>query len=50
VSLSPRAYVEHVRRGLAQHALASGASAVDAARLAGFETTRRLRQALSRQN
>lgn len=49
VQLSPRAYVEHVRRGLAQHALAGGASSADAARLAGFETTRRLRQALNRQ-
>jgi len=50
VSLSPRAYVEHVRRGLAQHALAGGASNADAARLAGFETTRRLRQALQRRS
>ena len=48
VGLSPRAYVEHVRRGLAQHALDRGASAIDAARLAGFETPRRLRQALNR--
>jgi transcriptional regulator GlxA family with amidase domain len=49
VQLSPRAYVEHVRRGLAQHALAGGASSADAARLAGFDNTRRLRQALARQ-
>ena len=49
VCLSPRAYVEHVRRGLAQHALAGGASTADAARLAGFDSPRRLRQALSRQ-
>ena len=49
VRLSPRAYVEHVRRGLAQHALAGGASTADAAQLAGFDSTRRLRQALSRQ-
>ena len=48
VGLSPRAYVEHVRRGLAQHALDRGASPLDAARLAGFETPRRLRQALNR--
>jgi transcriptional regulator GlxA family with amidase domain len=49
VQLSPRAYVEHVRRGLAQHALAGGASTADAARLAGFDSPRRLRQALTRQ-
>ena len=48
VQLSPRAYVEHVRRGLAQHALAGGASTADAAQLAGFDNTRRLRQALRR--
>ncbi len=50
VQLSPRDNVEHVRRGLAQHALASGASTADAAQLAGFDTTRRLRQALNRQD
>lgn len=49
VRLSPRAYVEHVRRGLAQHALAGGASNADAAQLAGFDSPRRLRQALQRQ-
>jgi transcriptional regulator GlxA family with amidase domain len=49
VQLSPRAYVEHVRRGLAQHALAGGASNADAAQLAGFDSPRRLRQALQRQ-
>lgn len=49
VRLSPRAYVEHVRRGLAQHALAGGASSADAAQLAGFDSPRRLRQALQRQ-
>ena len=49
VQLSPRAYVEHVRRGLAQHALASGASTADAAQLAGFDSARGLRQALNRQ-
>jgi transcriptional regulator GlxA family with amidase domain len=49
VRLSPRAYVEHVRRGLAQHALAGGASTSAAAQLAGFDSPRRLRQALSRQ-
>ncbi|HEY4069387.1 MAG TPA: helix-turn-helix domain-containing protein [Burkholderiaceae bacterium] len=48
VKLSPRDYVEHVRRGLARHALAGGASNADAARLAGFESPRRLRQALKR--
>lgn len=48
VQLSPRAYVEHVRRGLAQHALAGGASAASAARLSGLGSTRRLRQALGR--
>jgi len=48
VQLSPRAYVEHVRRGLAQHALAGGVSAAQAARLAGFDNTRRLRQAMAR--
>ena len=48
VRLSPRAYVEHVRRGLARHALARGASNADAAQLAGFDSTRRLRQALNR--
>jgi transcriptional regulator GlxA family with amidase domain len=48
VNLSPRDYVEHVRRGLARHALAGGASSLEAARLAGFDSTRRLRQALSR--
>jgi methylphosphotriester-DNA--protein-cysteine methyltransferase len=41
--------VEHVRRGLAEHALAAGASTADAAQLAGFDSTRRLRQALNRQ-
>jgi transcriptional regulator GlxA family with amidase domain len=49
VRLSPRAYVEHVRRGLAQHALAAGASSADAAQLAGFDNARRLRRALGRQ-
>jgi len=49
VRLSPRAYVEHVRRGLAQHALAGGASSADAAQLAGFDSTRQLRQAMHRQ-
>ena len=49
VRLSPRAYVEHVRRGLAEHALAGGASTSDAAQLAGFDNPRRLRQALNRQ-
>lgn len=48
VQLSPRAYVEHVRRGLAQHALAAGTAPADAARIAGFETTRRLRRAIAR--
>jgi len=48
VQLSPRAYVEHVRHGLAQHALAGGASTADAAQLSGFESTRRMRQALRR--
>ena len=48
VQLSPRAYVEHVRHGLAQHALAGGASNADAAQLAGFDSTRQLRQALNR--
>lgn len=48
VHLSPRAYVEQVRLGLAQHALAGGTALADAARLAGFGTTRRLRQALVR--
>ena len=50
VMLSPRDYVEHVRRGLARHALAGGASNTDAARLAGFDSPRRLRQALKRKS
>ncbi len=46
--LSPRGYVEHVRCALARHAIARGAANTAAARLAGFATPRRLRQALAR--
>lgn len=46
--LSPRDYVEHVRAALARQALSQGASAAQAAELAGLGTPRRLRQALAR--
>jgi transcriptional regulator GlxA family with amidase domain len=47
-NLSPRGYVEHVRAALARQALSQGASAQQAAELAGLGSLRRLRQALAR--
>ncbi len=46
--MSPRDYVEHVRAALARQAMSQGATAPEAAELAGFGTPRRLRQALAR--
>lgn len=45
---SPRDYVQGVRSALAQHALANGSAAADAARLAGFAQVRQMRAALRR--
>jgi transcriptional regulator GlxA family with amidase domain len=46
--LSPRDYVEHVRAALARQALARGASAPQAAALAGFSNDRQWRRARGR--
>jgi transcriptional regulator GlxA family with amidase domain len=46
--LSPRDYVEHVRAALARQALSRGASAPQAAALAGFSNDRQWRRARSR--
>lgn len=46
--LSPRGYVEHVRAALARQALARGASAPQAAALAGFSSDRQWRRARGR--
>lgn len=46
--MSPRDYVEHVRSSLARHALEGGATPTTAAQLAGFDSARRLREALGR--
>jgi transcriptional regulator GlxA family with amidase domain len=47
--LSPRAWVEQVRTALAAQALAQGHDLRQARELAGFASTRQLRQALARQ-
>jgi transcriptional regulator GlxA family with amidase domain len=47
--ISPREYVENVRRGLAEHALARGLSTSQALDLAGFGTDRQWRRARARQ-
>jgi transcriptional regulator GlxA family with amidase domain len=46
--LSPREYVEHVRAGIARHAIERGMASTQAAELAGLGSRRRLRQALGR--
>lgn len=43
--VTPRDYVEQVRLALADHALDNGLSPVQAARIAGFDSTRRLQRA-----
>jgi transcriptional regulator GlxA family with amidase domain len=47
--ISPRDYVEQVRRGLAEHALARGLSTAQALDVAGFGTDRQWRRARARQ-
>ena len=47
--ISPRDYVEHVRSGLAEQAIARGLSTAQAVELAGFGTDRQWRRARSRQ-
>ena len=47
--ISPRDYVEHVRSGLAEQALARGLRTSEAAELAGFGTDRQFRRARARQ-
>ncbi|HEY9025220.1 MAG TPA: helix-turn-helix domain-containing protein [Burkholderiaceae bacterium] len=46
--ISPRDYVEHVRSGLAEQAIARGLPAAQAAELAGFGTDRQFRRARAR--
>ena len=46
--LSPRAYVEHVRSGLAEQAIARGLPTAQAVELAGFGTDRQFRRARAR--